>query len=131
MKQSSIILGRHDKWVKLSLSLGEDLPAGQCSYIKGNFLCNVKNKSGVAPTDESIGWGIAVLSGARYAFRIMNSVHKELIIHSVEGVMGEEDVEGLSSASAIVIVSLLGGDIASVATGEWRELGENKEDCAK
>ncbi|HEX7450596.1 MAG TPA: hypothetical protein VF306_23750 [Pirellulales bacterium] len=122
MKQSTITLVKGEKRVSLSLSLGEDLATRKLAYIKGGFVGDIKHHNNDRVLWGPKEWEIAVLSGARYAFRIMNTCHKQIFIHSLEGVLDEEDAEGVSIASAIAIVSLLGGDRLSVATGEWREM---------
>jgi hypothetical protein len=122
MKQSTLSLVKGNKWLSLSLSLGESLPIGQCSYIKGEFVCNVTHNIASPTKYDSREWGITILSGAPYAFRMMNSVHKEIIVHELKGLIDESDIEGISIASAIAIVELLGGSAQEVATGEWRRM---------
>lgn len=122
MKQTSITLAKGEKWVSVSLSLGEDLGSRKCAYIKDAFISDVKHHHNACAPWGPKECGIAVLSGARYAFRITNTCHKEIIIHSLKGVLDEEDAEGVSIASALAIVRLLDGDRLSVATGEWREM---------
>ncbi len=121
MKQSSIALAKGDKWVSLSLSLGEDLAVGEIAHIEGDFVSDIKHQSNTCVPYGPKEWGIAVLSGAPYAFRMMNTGHKEIIVHHLKGILDEEDLEAVSIASAIAIVDFLGGDSRSIATGEWRQ----------
>lgn len=120
MKQSSITVAKGEKWATLSLSLGEDLGVGKCAYIKGAFVVEVKHTSDVCEAYDSEEWEIAILSGAPYAFRLMSSSHKEIIVQHLKGFLDQDDLEGVSIASAIAIVDILGGDIQEIVTGEWR-----------
>jgi hypothetical protein len=104
-----------------SLSLGEDVPTGRCSFVENDFSCNVGlvEASGAPATDESEEWGVLVLSGARYVFSHLNIPHKTLIVHQLEGCLDEEDTLPIAHASAMCLLTLLGVDATQVKTEGW------------
>jgi hypothetical protein len=110
----------HERWVRLALSLGADLPAGRASFIRNEFPCDVKGLSQVA-RDDSRNWGFVILSGARYVFSALKVPHKEILVHSLEGCLDEEDTSGISHASAICLFTLLQADASKIETGHWQK----------
>lgn len=122
MKQSSITVTKGEKWASLSLSLVPDLDAGKCALINEAFIVDVKCLLDAHETREPKVWEIAILSGAPYAFRLMNTPHKEIIVHYLKGLLDEDDIEGVSIAAAIAIVDVMGVDPRKIPTGEWRHV---------
>jgi hypothetical protein len=123
METASITLRNtvnHERWVRLALSLGADLPAGRASFISKEFPCDVKGLSQVA-SDDSKNWGFVILSGARYVFSALKVPHKEIVVHSLEGFLDEEDTSGISHASAICLLTLLKADASKVEMGHWQK----------
>lgn len=122
MKQSTVTVRKGAKWASLCLSLGAELDAGKCAFIAGSFIVDVKSRSSACETHESKTWEIAILSGAPFAFRLMNKPHAELVVHYLKGCLDDEDIQGVSIASSIAIVDLVGGDVRRVPTGEWQKV---------
>jgi hypothetical protein len=109
-----------DRWVRVVLSLGEDMPSGRCSFIKNEYSCNVKGVK-IAANDDPKSWGLLVLSGARCAFALSKTPHKALVVHKLEGFLHEEDVLAITTASAMCVLTLLGKDASQVNTEGWQQ----------
>jgi len=112
-------IGQPDKWVGLSLSLGDDLPDRHCSNIQNDFHCNIRGLSQAAAEYGSTQWGIGILSGARYAFGTLGIPHKSLVVHRLEGCLDEEDIVGISYASALCLFYILGSDSYQLKLNGW------------
>jgi len=114
---------RPDRWIRLRLSLGEDLPIGKCSFIKSDFSCNVNlvGASQAPASNDSTSWGVVVLSGARFAFGLLKIPHKALIVHQLEGSLDEEDTSPIAYASSMCILTLLGKDASQVKAEGWQQ----------
>lgn len=109
-----------ERWVRLGLSLGADLPAGKASFIKNEFPCDIKGLSQVA-SDDSKNWRFVILSGARYVFSALRVPHKEIVVHSLEGCLDEVDTSGISHAAAICLLTLLKADDSKIEMGHWQK----------
>jgi hypothetical protein len=109
-----------EQWVRLSLSVGPDLPAGRASSLKSEFHCDVRGLSQVASNDSK-NWGFVILSGARYVFSSLKVPHKEITVHSLEGCLDEKDPSGISHAAAICLLALLKADASEIETGDWQK----------
>jgi hypothetical protein len=123
MERASVMLRstvNPERWVRLALSLGADLPAGKASFIKKEFPCDIKGLSQVA-SDDSKNWGFVIMSGARYVFSALQVPHKEIVVHSLEGCLDEEDTSGIAHASAICLFMLLKADASKIETGHWQK----------
>jgi hypothetical protein len=69
--------------------------------------------------DDSKGWGVLVLSGARYVFSHLKIAHKTLIVHQLEACLDEENTLAIANASAMCLLTLLGEDASQVETEGW------------
>jgi hypothetical protein len=126
MKSAAITLRDTEgsgRWVRLSLSLGEDVPAGRCSFIENDFSCNVRliGTTDAPVADDSKGWVVLVLSGARYVFSYLKIPHKTLIVHQLKGCLDVENTLPIADASAMCLLTLLGMDASQVHTEGWRQ----------
>ncbi len=114
-----IQLKREGRWVSLALSIG-DLGSGNRFLVPAERL--VYEMVGVDDLARRYGlanWKGGVISGARYAFRVLKSPNLLVCLHELRGQLGSGDVSAVSCAAALAIGRLLHRAEVPLDLGGW------------
>lgn len=92
--------------IKLSL---EELPLGQFSLsVSDRFTFDVNGLDEQSRDYALSNWKGGIISGARYAFRILKAPVRQVRLHELRGHLGSEDVQILAAATSLAVARLLG-----------------------
>lgn len=115
-----IQLTGENRWVSLALSLG-DIASTSRFLIAAERL--VYEMAGVDEAARQYGfsnWQGGVISGARYAFRVLKAPIRQVRLHELRGELGSGDVWAVSSAAALAVAWVLTRSEVPLDLGGWK-----------
>jgi hypothetical protein len=102
-----IKLTGEDRWVSLSLSLGELGSATRFVVSSEGLLYDLAGADDTARMYGLSNWQGGIISGARYAFRALRAPLQQVCIHELRGRLNSGDIWAVSSGAAIAVARLL------------------------
>jgi hypothetical protein len=94
-------------WVSVALSLGEIISSGRFLVSCEPLLYEMTAVDEAARDYGLANWQGGVISGARYAFRVLKAHAQQVCMHELRGQLGSGDIGAVSSAAAVAVARLL------------------------
>ena len=109
-----------ERWAQLGFSLLDHFHGGKLLIYPDHFSCQIKGADDLAGTYDLKNWESGVMSGAFYAFRLLNQPRMRILVSEMEGNLRSSDMPALAMASAVAVAELLDGDVSGLQTPGWQ-----------
>ncbi len=95
------------RWVSLSLSLSDLAPGNRFVAMSESLVYALVGLDELAKSYGVTNWQGGVISGARYAFRMLKAPHLQVRLRELRGQLNSDDVSAVSAAAAVAVARLL------------------------